>query len=425
MTESLENKIRRITEPAYYRFYLIPRARHHQRLALQRIQKSGKARLCFIVSSLPMWRFQLLLDLLRLDSRFDVTIAVFPFTNFSQSARNTSAYEIVSYFESLGISCLNLCDEPAPGKVLKETANPDILFYPQPYNHLFCNDLDCFDFDDKLICYVPYAALTARDDWAYRSYLNDIAWRLFYPSEARKQEASRVLYNKGENICIVGEAISDLFSTPIVSDPWAKQGTTKKRVIWAPHYSIKETGMLHRDSFTWLSRCMWDIAVRYEDRIQFAFKPHPRLLSELYSLEGWGKEKADAYYEKWAEGSNTQLITGSYVELFKGSDAMIHDCGSFSVEYHFTGKPVMFTTQDINAAIANQNELGRDGILAHYLGSSESDIVGFIENTVLAGKDPMKTVREEYYQKYLRPPGDQSVAANIYNEILTGLGFSR
>lgn len=424
MTESLEDIIRRITEPAYYKCFLIPRARHNQRIAIRRIRQSGKARVTFIVSSLPMWRFQPLYDLLHRDSRFEITIAVYPFTNFSQSSRSSSAQEIISYFNARNIACLDLCGETAPGKFLKDHVDPDIIFYPQPYNHLFWNDLDCYDFDDRLICYVPYAALTTHESWAYRSYLNDIAWKLFYSSKARQLEASKVLYNKGSNISIVGEAVSDLFASPVESDPWIKQETPKKRVIWAPHYSIKDSGMLHRDSFTWLSQCMWDMAIKYKDKIQFAFKPHPRLLTELYALEGWGKEKADEYYERWAKGSNTQLITGPYVDLFKGSDAMIHDCGSFSVEYHFTGKPVMFTTQDIKTAIANQNELGRDGILAHYLGASEADINAFIEDTVLAGKDSMKDVRKAYFEKYLRPPGGQSTSENIYQEILKGLGFN-
>ena len=112
------------------------------------------------------------------------------------------------------------------------------------------------------------------------------------------------------------------------------------------------------------------------------------------------------------------------MDLFKTSDAMVHDSGSFSVEYHFTGKPVLFTTRDLDASLANQNELGREGIRAHYIGRDEQDIVSFIEDAVLGGRDPRKAVRTAFIDTYLRPAGNGSVAEIIYHDLLSGLGFN-
>ena len=420
---NLENRIREATEPAYFKWVLIPRARCNHRKRIRCIRERGSATVAFIVSSMPMWRFQGLCDLLRNDPRFRVVIALYPFPTFSQAQKDASMEELRGYFTQKEIPFLDLSAESQPGMVLREKVHPDLLFYPQPYNHLFDNDLDNQHFRDSLVCYIPYAMLTAKERWAYRTLLNDTAWRLFYPSEARKREAMEVLYNGGKNIRITGEVMSDAFLAPVGKSVWKPQETEKKKVIWAPHFSISETGMLHRDSFLWLNGFMWELARKYEDTIQFAFKPHPRLLTELYRHADWGPDKADAYYRQWAEGANTQLETGPYIDLFKESDAMIHDCGSFSVEYHFTRKPVMFTTQDIQASIGNQNELGRDGILVHYQGGTEAEIMALLEETVLGGIDPKQAEREAYYNKYLRPPGEHSVAENIYNEILAGIGF--
>jgi hypothetical protein len=422
--KSLSRIVRKLTEPAYFRLVLVPRARCRQRARVKAIRQKGKAQLTFIVSSMPMWRFQNLYDLLSLDPRFSLEIALYPFPSYSTEQQVKSMEELRKYFTQKGMHYLDLSREKAPGTVLREQANPDILFYPQPYDHLFWNDLDNQYFGHSLICYIPYAMLTSSGRWAYRTLLCDTAWRLFYSSEARRKEAMKVLYNGGRNIRVTGEMMSDVFSAPARKKVWKEQETEKKKIIWAPHYSLIDKGMMHRDSFTWLSGFMWELAGRYRDKIQFAFKPHPRLLTELYDHPDWGQEKADAYYRQWAEGANTQLETGPYTDLFKESDAMIHDCGSFSVEYHFTGNPVLFTTKDVQAAIGNQNELGRDGILAHYLGGSEEEIVAFIEDVVLGGKDPKKEERQAYYQKYLCPPGGHSVAENIYNEILKGIGFN-
>lgn len=419
----LEQRIRKWIEPVQYRFLIIPRAVRGQRKRLKTIQENKQARVVFIVSSLPMWRAQKVYELLRQDARFVIHMALYPFSTFEKAQQESAMRELRDYCREHDMPYIDLSGVSNPGAQLKKDLQPDIVFYPQPYNHLFENDLDCPFFADTLNCYLPYSFRTSSAPWAYRTYLNDTAWRLFYPTDAHRKEASQVLYNKGRNIRITGDPIIDVFSEPMKVDVWKPQDQKKKRVIWAPHFSIKNTGMLYRDSFTWLSKCMWEIAEKYQDKIQFVFKPHPRLLSELYSFDGWGKERADAYYAKWANGMNTQLVTGPYIDLFKGSDAMIHDSGSFSVEYHFTGKPVLFTTKDVNVSIAGQNELGREGILAHYLGASEADIIAFIEDTVLEGKDPRKADRAAFYEKYLRPPGGHTVAENIYREIVTGLGF--
>jgi radical SAM superfamily enzyme len=52
----------------------------------------------------------------------------------------------------------------------------------------------------------------------------------------------------------------------------------------------------------------------YQDSIVFAFKPHPMMLTKLY--REWGKDRADAYYRNWAEGENSFLADGPYIDLF-------------------------------------------------------------------------------------------------------------
>ena len=215
--------------------------------------------------------------------------------------------------------------------------------------------------------------------------------------------------------------MADAFNKPLEKDIWKPQDQQKKRVIWAPHYTITEGGLLHRDSFTWLSEAMLDIAAEYKTRIQFAFKPHPKLLSVLYELPDWGKEKADAYYNRWANGSNTQLETGEYVDLFKSSDAMIHDSSSFSVEYHFTGKPVLFLSSDLNSVLSSLNDFGKQAILAHYQGNDKDHIVSFLEKTVLNGEDPRYEERQRFRERFLLSPGNRSVTESIFQVFVDSL----
>ena len=409
-------------EPAYFKWVLIPRARDHHHKRIREIQKRGYARVVFLVSSLPMWRFQHVYDRLAADSRFKLSVAIYPFPSFSLAEEEASMESLRSFFSEKAVPVLDLCGELQPGSVLRQL-DPDILFYPQPYNHLYGNDLDSPHLADRLLCYIPYSIYMTNATWVYKSFFNNVAWRLYYGSQFSKAFASRVLFNKGRNIRVVGEPMADFFSEPSVHSIWKPQETVKKKVIWAPHFSIVDEGLHHRDSFTWLSETMWKMAVQYHDQIQFTFKPHPRLRSVLADLPGWGEEKTRKYYNQWERGDNTQLETGPYVDLFKESDAMIHDCGSFSVEYHFTGNPVMFTTHDMNKVVRDKNAVGKNGLLAHYVGRSEEDVRIFLDQVVLKGEDPMKQQREQFRKDYLIPPGGKTVAESIYMDIIQGLNF--
>lgn len=417
------NTLRQRIEPLQYRLSILPAARRHQDACLRRVREKARASVVFIVSSLSMWRFQELYEMLRQDTRFSLHFALYPFPSFGLEQRKTSIEEICAYCEEHDIAYLNLSQEEFPGAVLREQLQPDILFYQQSYNQLYNNDLDAPFQVKSLNCYIPYSIRTSTGAWVYRNYLSETAWRLFYCAELHREEAGRILYNKGRNICVVGDCMLDNLAAASGRDVWKPQEKPKKRVIWAPHFSILDGDFLHRDSFTWVSECMLEMAQKYQEQIQFAFKPHPRLLSELQKHPSWGEIKAKAYYDRWKNGANTQLECGPYSDLFKGSDAMIHDSGSFSVEYHFTGKPVMFTSRDMAESVQGQNELGREGILAHYQGANKDDICSFLENVVLAGTDPMKPVRLAFCEKYFPSYKEGKAAGRIYHEILKGLNF--
>lgn len=418
---SFTEKLRRLAEPAYYRCYLIPRVRLNQRKLLRIIRKRGEVKVTFLVASLPMWRFQSVFDRLRKDERFKLTVAILPFTNYSDSQREASVQELSTHFNSIGASVIDLSKTGHPGKLLREQVNPDVIFYPQPYNHLYKNDMDSEFFTDKLLCYIPYMMVTMEDPWTFRSFYCNIAWRVFVGDEITYANAKSMLFDGGKNIRVAGEPMADVFAAEDYQDVWKPQPCKKKRVIWAPHFSFVQNDQLNRDSFSWLHQEMLDIARQYQDNIQFAFKPHPRLFTELCNHPLWGKEKADEYYNRWRDGANTQLETGPFVALFKGSDAMIHDSGSFTAEYQFTGKPAMFTTRDMTESEKTLNALGKAALQVHYPGKCREDIITFLESVVLKGEDPMQAVRQDFKEKFLTSPGGKSTADNIHREVVSSI----
>lgn len=81
----------------------------------------------------------------------------------------------------------------------------------------------------------------------------------------------------------------------------------------------------------------------------------------------------------------------------------------------------MYISQNINAYKSTLNEFGKKAIDLNYIGSSEKDITNFIEDIVLNGNDRLKEEREQFYNKYLLPPHNKSVAEYTYNHIITSL----
>ena len=385
-----------------------------QKVLVARLRHKKKINVVFVASSLPMWRYQNIYRLLYQHPRFNVSIVILPFNAYSKEQQTSDVRALCAYFDSFGIA---YCIGGETFDMRKELC-PDILFYPQPYLGNYSEQNDYYSFRDRLLCYSPYAFWTATGDWSYNELLHNYAWKLFYSTDLHRKEAQTYAYNKGCNVEVVGYTNADNFLLGAYRDVWKPQPYRRKRVIWAPHFTIFPEGLMPQSNFLWMADLMLELAERYKERLQFVFKPHPRLMTELYKHEDWGYERTTRYYNEWAVRENTQLESGEFVDLFMTSDAMIHDCGSFSVEYHYSGKPVMFVAKDFDHLLAEKGELGQLAMRLHYVGNNEEDVVNFIEDVVLEGRDPMKQGREEFYRRYLLPPNGKGAAENMMDVFL-------
>lgn len=384
---------------------------------LRKIKKKNKINVVFLAANLSMWRYQHLLELFQEHERFNVFVVLAPFLCYQKDEQLKNMTELKQYFDSKGISYYesNACD-------IVSDIKPDILFYPQYYFNCMPPECDAKKFKDRLLCAYPYAFNSIYDSFAYNDEFHNAAWKLFYPSASMLKEARQLAFNKGRNVVVTGYPNADDFLSDKTKDVWKKQRQNKKRIIWASHFTIERgCSPLFFSNFLKFSNFMQEIAKKYSGKIQFAFKPHPRLLTELYKHKDWGKQKTDEYYKWWEEQENTQLETGEFINLFKTSDAMIHDCGSFSIEYFYTKKPVMFLSRDMEEIKKNKNEVGKIALDTHYVGKENDDIIDFIEEVVLNGNDPMKKQREDFFAKYLLPPNGKTVAQNTMDDILNSL----
>ena len=387
----------------------------YQKYLVGKLRRKDQINVVFIAMSLSMWRYQDLYDAISRQPRFKASIVIMPNIRFVAEQQKKDIDELIHYLSSKKCNFV-VVNYSSSENVIKEL-HPDILFYPQPYLKNFEQKYDHYSFRFRLLCYYPYAFWMSKGRWSYDQPLHNYAWKLFYPTELHRKDAQECTLNGGRNIEIVGYPNADKFLSGSYRNVWKSQGKSKKRVIWAPHYTIKPS-YVTQSNFLWMADLMLDIAEKYADEIQFVFKPHPILFTELCRYEGWGEERTRRYYAQWESRSNTQIERGEFIDLFMTSDAMIHDSGSFCVEYHYSGKPVMYIAQNFEEQVTEKGEFGQLAMRKHYVGQNEQDIIRFVEDVVLRGNDPMKAEREEFVKQYLIPPHDKSVAENTMDILL-------
>lgn len=372
------------------------------------IRRKKVIKVAFILSDLGKWKTEILYNKMLQNKRFEPIILVAPYIDRDNSGIDVlcSYLERKSYF-------FNILDR---GHKIRDYFRPDIIFYQEPYNRILDKNIRYKYNLKSLFCYVSYGFHCERNNWLLNQTLLNICWQVYYENEIALIGLDQEMTNHAKNCINTGLPMTEVYLQPILklSSPWLDQTIKKKKIIWAPHYSINNNTAFRYSTFLIYYDFMLKLAEKYKDYIQIAFKPHPYLLTKLYEI--WGKDKTDSYYSSWEKGVNTQLVIGDYVSLFMHSDALIHDSSSFTIEYHYTKNPVLYLIKDDYHA-DGLNELGKKAFNMHYLGRCKEDIESFVNN-VIQGKDNMRKMREDFYERYLLPPDGKTASENIINAIL-------
>ena len=415
-------QIKKYIRKLLYNALILPVRHWQHKNRIKRIKKNGHADVVFLCMNLAMWRYEGVLRHMLDDQRFRCHVIFGTFISLSEQETQSNFKTLQEHFAAQNIHLINSTTPEGMDEALLVMKDADIIFYPQPYGKLFCNKLDNKYYRERLLCYIPYAFFTATADWAYNTALHNQAWRLYRESDLHLSEAQQMAINKGKNIVVVGNIKAEEFYNNHSSQSvWKEQPTPKKRIIWGPHFSIEPNSPMGRNGFLWLSEIMPKLAEQYADKVQIAFKPHPKLFSTLCHLDGWGKERAQQYYDMWCNMDNGQCDLGDYVTLFKQSDAIIHDSGSFTIDYLYTGKPAMFVTSDIKDVKSRLNKIACLALEQYYIGTCQDDVVRFIEDVVLGGNDEKKAAREDFRDHYLLSSNGKDVSLAVYNDIVSNV----
>lgn len=379
-------------------------------------QKKGKINVLFFVINASCWKFDTVYQKMSKHKRYNPIILICPQCDRGEEHKQEQQQNCFEFFKQKGYNVINSFDAVTGNYIDARSLSPDIIFYTNPYEGLIDGRYYITNFSDVLTCYANYAFLNNDEKWAASLPLHKSVWKYFceYDFTRHYNKVGTKLYY--DNRVVVGYPMYDCFvDKSFIGSDWKQQGTSKKRIIYAPHHTIEADGWIHYSTFLSTGEIMSELRDKYKDLVQFVFKPHPLLKPKLYKTLGWGREKTDAFYNAWRNAENATIVDNDYVDLFKSSDALIHDCGSFIVEYLYVQKPVMhLNTGQIKEEL---NDEASEAYRAHYLMNETGDIERFITEVVLKGKDTKSKEREAVFKKMLRPPHNRLVAENILNEI--------
>ena len=340
--------------------------------------------------------------------RFDPVLCISPSLGYPGAEK-----VLIEYCKEKGYSFFLL----SPERTIAEQLDVDIVVPEKPYvSEIYkMHQID----NNRCIPYVviPYYLSTITEDWLVNQRHNLLCWRQFMENESCRSAWAKVQRLKGINYEVTGLPIMDELLTPKEAwpDVWPV-ADGRKRIIYAPHHSVS---VLHMDGIgysTFLEYCdvMLELRDKYAGQAYFVFKPHPSLRNSLSKL--WGKEAMEAYYRKWEKPGVSHVEQGAYMALFKHSNALIHDCGSFTVEYLYMDNPVMYLVRD-DSHTKNMIPYAKEAFDLHYKGYCAGDIELFIQD-VIADNDPLREKREAFKQQHLLPPNGRTACENIIHAIL-------
>lgn len=405
-------KIKKRTIDAYRKQKLAEKMQIKHQLLTKSIKNKEKIKVVFLAIHESIWKVDRVFKRMLDDPYFEPEVLVIPYTVYGEERMIEDMENSYRYFKNKSYK-VSKALQPDNSWVTLEQLSPDLVFFTNPYN-LTRQEYYEDAYLNYLCCYVPYYFMATKHAGDECQQFNNnmflASWKLYWPHDYCYQIHKLISINKGFNGLVTGYPATEtvyLGNNDIKRKAtWKSQTYFRKKIIYAPHHTI-ETTVDSLSSFLSFGNSIKKLAERYQRDAQWSFKPHPILKSKLYLHPDWGKEKTDAYYNFWDKQAYTQLDEGEYEELFLSSDAIIHDCSSFIVEYAFTGKPCLYLVNKNNLK-GLLNEFGEGVMQLYEQARAEKEIETFVSRLVNEAILPDKSKRayfdsyvEEYYKKKL------------------------
>lgn len=380
-------------------------------------------RVMFLISNTASWKVGPVFSQMLSDPEFDPVAIVCPVVSGMLSRDAQKAANLCA--QLLRENGFPFIDMTKMGRTAArrriDEIDPHVVFFTNPHG-LAPKHLHDELLSTRLTCYVPYnheVMTYGGNQQQYNSKTHNSFWRVFVPHQESKDCYKTARIRSDAGVLVTGfPACEPLLAPDYSSDqsPWKKQKKPKKRVIYAPHWLWNEKiKMATIDTF---GESIMRLADKYRDDIQWALRPHPMLWPKLTQDECWGPEKSEAFFSFWQNSDFCQIHDEDYVPLFRTSNAIIHDSGSFLAEYLYLKKPAMYLVTE-QTGVKYFNPFGRRAVAACTVGRSVDDIERFLID-VLEDTENVDTI-ETFFKQDIKPLFQQPPSVQICEEIKKSL----
>ena len=367
-------------------------------------------RVIFLVTEKQKWGYQSLYENLLTDKYFEPIIVVSCITQKHKNPndKRCSVEDNIEFFKSKGISveCAYVRNKYIPLEKFK----PDIIFYQQPWG---LPELHSPSHLSKyaLCCYCSYSIAASKSGSEQNPIFFYNIWKYFLAHECMIDEYKSWMKYNIEALHVTGHPKLDVYQD-YKEDLFNQE---KHYVIYAPHFSIGKS-ILNFATFDWSGQFMLEYAKRHPE-INWVFKPHPQLRHAFINSKYMTENELDDYFNMWSKVGMV-YENGDYFDIFKDSDAMITDCGSFCVEYFFTGKPLLHLISENSKPHSALNRLVNKN---HYSIFNKETLEKYLDEILIKKNDFLKNVRQNALKEIFGEK--QSSARNIISYLKEELGI--
>ncbi len=217
-------------------------------------------------------------------------------------------------------------------------------------------------------------------------------WKVFADNKISYKDYKKYELIRGQNVVCTGYAKMDSLSKTEIKTK------DKKTIIFATHHTVNNPEY-PLSTFLDYSDFILQLPEKYPD-INFIFRPHPLLFINMINEKIWTKEEIESYIEKLHQHGIAYSYGGNYFDIFANSDAIIHDCSSFLVEYLYMDKPCCYLAKPKYKRLFSK--LGLACLKNYYIAFNKQQIINFIDDIIINENDVKKSQRKIFAEKHIK-----------------------
>ena len=270
----------------------------------------------------------------------------------------------------------------------------DIIYFADPYDAM-ASEVHSISYaaaKDVLPVYVNYGY----DVGYYTMYSRlkspelNFVWKYFTETVYSLEDCRRLQLIEGKNVVLTGYPKMDAFA-----EYQSKKKDGPEKILITAHHSV-DMDELPLSNFLSYHRLVPQLPGMFPGT-EFVFRPHPLLFARLINEKIWTRDQVDCYLTDLEKAGIEYSDGGDYLRLFAECDAIINDCGSFTIEWLFTGKPgcFVFNTKLKKEHLTSQMQYA---LKRYRIARSAEDIIKFISE-VTSGLCPARQEMDDWIRK--------------------------